>query len=267
MQRTIKDSFSLEGIGVHTGTQAKITVLPADPNTGIVFIRDGVRIPATTENVKDTKHGVTLARDNKEVRTCEHLLSALYGMGIDNAIIEVDGEEIPALDGSSEPITKLIKTEQQNSRQRKIILSSPVLIEKESASVFALPHRRFKVSFIIKYPHPGISTQFNQWTITPEVYQNELAYARTYTFMEWVDDLKKRGLIRGGSLDNAVVIGQDGPINTLRAKDEQVRHKILDLIGDIALLGARLQGWVVGIKSGHTLNIELVRRIKCWSKT
>lgn len=263
MQRTIKERFSLEGIGVHTGTYTKITVLPADPNTGIVFTRDGVSIPACLENVKDTTHGVTLAKNNKEVRTCEHLLSALYGMGIDNAIIEVDGEEIPALDGSALPIVKLIRPKQQNSNQRKITLREAILIEKDSASIFAIPDRRFKVSFIIKYPHQGISTQFNQWTITPTVYQNEIAYARTYTFMEWVDDLKARGFIRGGSLENAVVIGQNGPINELRAKDEQVRHKILDLIGDIALLGARLQGWVFGIKSGHTLNIELVRRIKC----
>lgn len=263
MQNTIKERFTLEGIGVHTGTQSKISVLPAEPNSGIVFRRDGVNIPAVAENVKETKHGVTLAREAKEVRTCEHLLSALYGVRIDNAIIEVEGEEIPALDGSSLPITKLMKPKTQNSRKMEIGLRAPIFIEAEGASVFAVPDERFKVTFIIKYPYSGISTQYKSFTITPEVYLSEIAPARTYTFMEWVDELKARGLIRGGSLENAVVIGPNGPINRLRFKDEQVRHKILDLIGDLALLGTRFKGWVFGIKSGHTLNIELVRRIKC----
>ncbi len=263
MQTTLKKSFSIEGIGVHTGTHSKITILPAEPNSGINLRMDGVNIPAVVENVKETLHGVTLSNGTKEIKTCEHILSALYGAEIDNAIIKVEGEEIPALDGSSLPITKLIKTSSQDSKKKTVNLKECMFLENNGASIFAIPSEEFKITFVIDYPYPGISTQYKCLSITPEIYREQIAGARTYAFMEWIDELQEKGLIRGGSLKNAVVIGPDGPLNSLRYEDEQVRHKILDLIGDLSLLGARLKGWIFAVKSGHTLNIEFVRRIKC----
>ncbi len=272
MQATIKKSFSIEGIGVHTGTKAKVTILPAEPDSGIKFRfaetckRNGINIPdmsATVENVKGTLHGTTLSNGKQEVKTCEHLLSALYGLGVDNAIIEIKGTEIPALDGSSLPITKLIEVSPQNSKSKAIELKECVFVKSNDASIFIAPSEEFKITFIIDYPYPGINTQYKCFPITPEIYREQIAGARTYAFTEWIDELQEKGLIRGGSLKNSVVIGPDGPLNPLRYEDEQVRHKILDLIGDLSLLGTRLNGWVFAVKAGHTLNIELVRRIKC----
>jgi len=235
--------------------------LPAEPDAGIIFRCDGVNIPALVENVKDTTHGVTLSNGTKEVKTCEHILSALYGLGVDNAIIEIEGKEIPALDGSSLPITELIKTSPHVANERTIKLKECIFLGNSDASIFAVPSEEFKIAFIIDYPYPGISTQYKCLSITQETYREQIAGARTYAFMEWIDELQEKGLIRGGSLKNAVVIGADGPLNSLRYEDEQVRHKILDLIGDLSLLGVRFKGQVFAIKSGHTLNIEFVRRI------
>lgn len=271
IQRTIEESFSVEGIGVHTGRNAKITIKQGLPDTGIIFYRDGISIPAIANNVNHTGHGVTLKSNGKEIKTCEHILSALYGVGVDNAICEIEGEEIPAMDGSALEFTKHIKvraysnTPLQSAKRRELKIKEPIFCEPtppNGSCIFALPDSQFKITFLINYPHPGIKTQCNTFTITPKVYCNEIAPARTYIFANWIDKLKKEGLIRGGSLENAVVIGDDGPVNSLRFEDEQVRHKILDLIGDIALLGARLKGWVVAIKSGHSLNIEFLRRLK-----
>lgn len=270
MQATINEGFSVEGIGVHTGSYAKLTVKPAPPDTGIIFYRDGVSIPAIIENVNHTRYEVTLKFNEKEVKTCEHILSALYGLGVDNAICEIQGNEIPILDGSALPFVKLIKLKSVPSYSNVPLLEikEPIFLEyssapeSKSACIFAVPSEEFKITFLINYQVSAINTQCNTFTITPEVYRNEIAPARTYTFANWIDRLKSERLIQGGSLENAVVIGEDGPLNSLRFKDEQVRHKILDLIGDIALLGVRLKGWIIAIKSGHTLNIELVKRLK-----
>ncbi len=285
-QTTIEKPFTVEGIGVHTGEHAKLTVKPAPVDTGIVFCRDGVRIPAIVENVNHTGNGVTLIGSNGiEIKTCEHILSAFYGLGVDNAVCEIEGDEIPTLDGSSLEFTKLIKVEHQaGQRKKEFKVVEPIFVESESSCIFVTPveaesrlwqnklqsrpsgdetltQDELKVTFLIDYPHTGIKTQCQTFTITPDVYCNEIASARTYTFASWIDKLRSKGLIKGGNLNNAVVIGDDGPLNSLRFPDEQVRHKILDFIGDIALLGVTLSGKVVAIKSGHTLNIKL-RRLK-----
>ncbi|MDI6839911.1 MAG: UDP-3-O-acyl-N-acetylglucosamine deacetylase [bacterium] len=264
MQATIKETFSIKGIGVHTGTYAKVTIKPAPVGNGITFNHSNVIIPAIVDRVNNTGHGVSLKFGSYEIRTCEHLLSALYGSGIDNAICELDEVELPALDGSSLEFAKLIREKgikSQNVEEKKIEIKEPILLTKGDAGIFAIPYKGFRVSFIIDYPYQGIRTQYCSFDITPEVYFNEIAPARTYTFMGWIGELREKGLIKGGSLENAIVIDENGPLNPLRFSDEPVRHKILDLIGDLALLGARLKGWVFGIKSGHALNIELVRRI------
>ncbi|MCK4352361.1 UDP-3-O-[3-hydroxymyristoyl] N-acetylglucosamine deacetylase [candidate division WOR-3 bacterium] len=264
MQATIKKPFSIEGIGIHTGKKTKITVKPDSSGSGITFCQSGVKIPAIVSQVNDTKHGVTLKSGKLEIKTCEHLLSALYGLNVDNAICEIEGDEIPALDGSCLKFAELIKEtgiEYQKLAKKWIELKEPIFLSRENASIFAIPNPEFKLSFLIDYPHPGINTQYKSFTITPEVYFNEIASARTYSFIDWVDGLKAKGLIRGGSLENSIVITKNGPINPLRFPDEPVRHKILDLIGDLALLGAKIKGWVFAIKSGHTLNVEFVRKI------
>jgi UDP-3-O-[3-hydroxymyristoyl] N-acetylglucosamine deacetylase len=262
MQTTIEKPFTVEGIGVHTGSYARMIVNPAPVDTGIVFRREGVTIPARVENVNDTGHGVTLKVNGKSVRTCEHILSALSGLDIDNAECIVEGEEIPALDGSSKEFIDLIKRKPQSGKSKVHEIKEPIFVESSSASLFAIPCEEFKISFLVDYSHPGIKTQCKTLTITPETYCSEIARARTYTFTDWIDGLKEKKLIQGGNLDNAVVIGKEGPLNDVRFEDEQVRHKILDLIGDLALLGVRIRGWVFAIKSGHTLNTELVRRLR-----
>ena len=264
-QTTIGNLFTVEGIGIHTGEHSKLTVKPAPLNTGIAFFtKNGTKIPAIVENVSHTGNGVTLIGNNGiEIKTCEHILSAFYGIGIDNAICEVEGDEVPVLDGSSLEFTKLIKVEHQaGQRKKEFKVIEPIFVESPSSCIFVTQDNEFKITFLIDYPHTAIKTQCQTFTITQDVYCTEIAPARTYTFANWIDKLRSKGLIRGGNLDNAVVIGDDGPVNSLRFPDEQVRHKILDFIGDIALLGARLKGNVVAIKSGHTLNIELVRRLK-----
>lgn len=269
MQNTIGNPFSVEGIGLHTGKPAKLIVKPSTPGSGIVFENAGHLVPAIVENVNNTTYGVTLKSNQKEVKTCEHILSALYGMGIDNAICEVESDEIPALDGSSIGFTRLIKdngVEHQSIPRKLIEIKEPIFLSKGDACIFAIPDAELRVSFIIDYPHPGIDTQYNSFTLTPDVYFNEIADARTYTFIDWIDELREMGLIKGGSLRNAIVIDKDGPMlasGSLRFRDEFVRHKILDMIGDLALLGARLKGWIFGVKAGHNLNIEFVRRLKC----
>ncbi|MBI4723422.1 MAG: UDP-3-O-[3-hydroxymyristoyl] N-acetylglucosamine deacetylase [Candidatus Stahlbacteria bacterium] len=287
-QTTIANPFTVEGIGVHTGEHSKLTVKPAPIDTGIVFFtKDGIKIPAVVENVNHTGNGVTLLGSNGEkIKTCEHILSAFYGLGIDNAICEISGDEVPILDGSSLEFTNLIKVKHQAGQHKnEFKVREPIFIESNSSCIFVTPveaesrfigdklqsrpngNNELKITFLIDYPQTTIKTQCQTFTITQDVYCKEIAPARTYTFANEIDKLRSKGLIKGGSLDNAVVIGDDGPINNLRFPDEQVRHKVLDFIGDISLLGVRLKGNVVAIKSGHTLNIELARRLKKWSLT
>jgi UDP-3-O-acyl N-acetylglucosamine deacetylase len=262
MQTTIKESFSVEGIGIHTGKYAKVVIKPAPPDTGIVFFSKDTQIPAIVENVRDTSRGVVLGVNNKRIRTCEHLLSALYGIGVDNAICEIEGEEVPALDGSSIKFVNQIKIVSQKGKKREIKIKEPIFLDSNSCCIFVVPSDEFKVSFLIDYSNLGINTQFASFTITSQLYKTEIASARTFTFASWIDELRNKGFIQGGSFENAVVIGEEGPLNSMRFQDEPVRHKILDLVGDIALLGKRLKGWVIGVRSGHTLNVKLVRRIR-----
>lgn len=269
MQATVRKSVSFSGIGLHTGTHNKITIEPAPPDNGIVFytqspVRAGhkkIKIPALIDFVSDTKHSICLKYKKSEVRTCEHILSALNGLGITNAFIKVAGVEIPALDGSCQEFTKLIKPKLQNKKNKVIEIKEPIFIGDGNASIFIIPHQNFKISFLIDYPDSALNTQHACFTISPQTYLKEIAPARTYSFKVWIPHLKAKGLIRGGSIDNAIVIDKNGPLNTLRFPDESVRHKILDVVGDLALLGASIKGWVFGIKSGHSLNTKLVRCI------
>jgi UDP-3-O-acyl N-acetylglucosamine deacetylase len=264
MQTTIKKAISFEGIGIHTGTYSKMIVQPASENTGIVFSSNGNNVPASIDYVYDTVHGVNLKHNNIEIKSCEHILSTLYGMGITNAIIELtEGKEIPAMDGSSKDFVKSIQIEKQASAKKVLKPTEPIFITSKASAILLFPADELKISFVAEYNYPGFTPQYKSFIISPEVYVNEIAPSRTYTFTGWVEDLKKQGLIRGGSMENALIMDENGALNGLRFPDEPVRHKMLDVIGDIALTGVSLKCWIFGIKSGHSLNCELARRLKC----
>lgn len=264
MQATIKKVISFEGIGMHTGTYSKMIIMPASENTGIVFSSNGNNIPASVDYVYDTIHGVNLKHNNIEIKSCEHILSAFYGMGITNAIIELEGgKEIPAMDGSSKDFVESIEIEKQTVAKKVVKPTEPIFITSKDSAILLIPADEFKISFVAEYNYPGFTPQYKSLVISPEVYLKEIAISRTYTFTGWVENLKKQGLIQGGSMENALIMNEKGPLNGLRFPDEPVRHKILDIIGDIALTGVSLKCWIFGIKSGHSLNCELARRLKC----
>lgn len=267
MQKTIKKEIAIRGIGVHTGEKSSLIMKPAAPDTGITFRKDGTTIPALIEFATPVEFGTALEYKKTKIRGYEHLLSCLYGLGIDNIICEIDGKEAPALDGSALSFIKAIEEAGicvQNKGKLTKRIESPVYLTYNDAFVMAVPDEDFRVSYLLDYgvKYPGI--QYINLEIHPESYKKEIGGARTYTFMRWIDDLRKKGLIKGGSLENAIVIDEDGPVgsNPLRFADEFVRHKVLDLIGDLALIGYPVKGHIFGIKSGHKTNISFVKKLR-----
>lgn len=264
MQQTIKQKVSISGTGVHTGTNSTLILHPGDVDTGIVFTESKFRFPAKVDSAIEFEHGVTLGNKDTRIMTCEHLLSALYGLGIDNCICELEGEEVPALDGSALSFVQLInKVGITTQKKPKLYteIKEPVLISYQGRFIMGIPDRDFRISMFIDYNHKWLKPQYTSFKITPKTYKSEIAPARTYTFIEWLKKLKDKNLIRGGTLENAIVITPEGPINALRYEDEFVRHKILDLIGDLCLLGTSIKGHIFAIKPGHRLNYEFVKKL------
>jgi len=267
MQKTINKEIAIRGIGVNTGKESSLVMKPAVPNTGIIFRKNNKTIPALVEFATPVEFGTALKCNDNKVRGYAHLLSCLYGLGIDNLICEIDGDEAPALDGSAFPFIEAIEEagvcEQNTGRLMKKI-ESPIYLAYDGAFIMAVPDEDFRVSYLLDYgvKYPGI--QYFNLKIDSESYKKEVGRARTYTFMSWIDELRKKGLIKGGSLNNAIVIDGDGPVgsNPLRFTDEFVRHKVLDLIGDLALIGYPVKGHIFGIKSGHKTNVSFVRKLK-----
>ncbi len=264
-QKTIKKEISMSGIGLHSGERSSITFKPAEVGSGITFTRTDLpgkpKLKADINNVKSTIRGTSLG----EVSTVEHVLSALYALSVTNLMIELDGQEPPALDGSSKQYCDLILrsgVSRQNGDIPVIEIKKPVLICDAGKCIVAMPSDRFKVSFMINYPVGFIGSQFFRADIDEKTYIREIAPARTYGFMEELDALKEQGLALGASAENAVAMDKNGYITKLRFKDELVRHKVLDLIGDISLLGCELKAHIIGVKSGHDLNIKLARKLK-----
>lgn len=257
-QKTISKNFFLSGLGLHTGTDSSLLFSPAPPNTGIVFIKNGKEIPAHISKVKETRRGTFL----EGVCVVEHLLSAAYGLGIDNLRIEIKGDEPPAMDGSAFPYVESLLSAgiiEQQGIKNFLSLEMPVKIIKNGASLEALPYHGLKVNFTVDFP--GIGNQRYLLDLTKGSFEKEIAPARTFGYFDEYEILKEQGLARGASFENALVIGKDGYINNPRFPDELVRHKVLDLIGDLALLGRPLQAEIIAVKSGHELNIEMVRRL------
>ena len=271
MQRTVSQPASLSGVSLHTGESVTLTVLPAPVNHGVKFKRkdlpDEPTIDARIENVRLVERATTIGEGNIKVHTVEHLLSALAGLQIDNVMVEMDANEPPIADGSARPYVDLLQSAgilEQDAHRKIFQVREPISIETPSGSIMTLlPDPEFRISCTQVGPD-GSFTQYFSLTVTPESYIKEIAPARTFVHYEDIQVLMEKGLIRGGSLENAVVIKGDSVTSRepMRFKDEFVRHKILDIIGDLALFGQPICGHVVAIKPGHGANADLTRAIK-----
>ncbi len=269
-QRTISEAVSYNGVGLHTGSLTTVTFKPAPADTGIVFYRTDLdaspAIPALVDNVVDVSRGTTIGIGDVKIHTIEHAMSCLAGLGIDNLIVEVDADEIPVGDGSALPVMNtLLKAGivELESEKQYIRVDHPVYYRKDDVTLSILPSDNLRVTMTIAYDHPTVGTQYASFTITEDSFKKELAPARTFCFLREVKMLQEAGLIRGGSLESAVVISDEGILNdTLRFPDEFVRHKILDLLGDTYLLGHPLKGHIIGAKCGHEKNVNFSKQIQ-----
>lgn len=277
LQKTIKNKVMFSGIGLHSGKEVTMTLRPADAGTGISFHRidlsPSVSIEAVAGNVVNTRLSTTIGKGGAVVSTIEHLMAALNGCGIDNVHVDIDGPEVPIMDGSAAPFVRGLKEigVRTLSRPRKfLVIKKPITVVDGDKKIAIIPSRYFRVSFDMRFNHPVVNNQFRSMKFSDEVFERDYAPARTFGFLMEVETLKANGLARGGSLDNAVVIGDDGILNEggLRYDDEFVRHKIMDSVGDLYLAGYSLVGHVKAYKSGHDLNHKLVTEIlarpDCW---
>lgn len=269
-QKTIGGFISIGGIGLHSGKKAKITLRPAPENSGYIFINVKEVFPseivASFDKVLDTTLATTIGEGNVYFRTVEHLISALRGMDVDNVIVEVEGDEVPIMDGSAAPFVYLLKKVgivEQRRYRKFIFVKNPVKFSDGEKYIEILPSSEFKIDFTIDFPHPLIGMQSFSFVASPDNFEKDIAKARTFGFLKEVEYLKNNGFALGGSLENAVVIDDKGILNKdgLRFNDEFVRHKILDLIGDIALLGYPVVGHIKAFKSGHALNNMLCKEL------
>ncbi len=268
-QQTLNRSASFSGIGLHSGNRVNMTILPAPANSGVRFRRvdlDGrPEIEARVENVSETTRSTTLAKGNVKVHTVEHVLAALAGYGIDNAVIELDANEPPIADGSSREFCKIIQAAGIVALPEKkefFTPTEPIEIRHGETVMTLFPDENFKIT-CTSADKKGRFTQFYSTEVTPKTWEKELAHARTFCFYEEIEFLFKNGLIKGGSLENAVVIRDDAVLTTepLRYPEEFVRHKMLDIVGDLSLLGKPIRGHVIAVRPGHAGNCELVRKI------
>jgi UDP-3-O-[3-hydroxymyristoyl] N-acetylglucosamine deacetylase len=257
------------GVGLHSGVPVQIRILPAPPSTGIVFVRtdlEGFRIPASWRHVQKVSYATSLMRQGVLISTTEHLLSTFYSMGIDNAYIEIDNLEVPILDGSGKPFIDLLQAAglRHYRRQRRYLrIRRTVEVENNGKRITILPADRFLLTCDVFFPHPKVGRQVIEMEVTPANYARDLAPARTFGFEHELAKMRDMGLIRGASLENAVCFNHEGILNDagLRFVDECVRHKALDLIGDLALIGKPLLGHVIAEKAGHAMHFALVNKI------
>jgi UDP-3-O-[3-hydroxymyristoyl] N-acetylglucosamine deacetylase/3-hydroxyacyl-[acyl-carrier-protein] dehydratase len=271
-QRTIAKELSLEGVGLHTANKVKITFKPADIDSGINFIRtdlpDKPVIKATADYLLPQSRSprrTSIGKDSIEIHTIEHLMAALAGLNIDNLNIEMDNEEVPGLDGSSvnflEVLTRAGIREQEKPRQYYLI-KEPIFVEEDGSAIVALPSQEFKISYTLRYNHPLLKAQYMEVELNPDLFKTELASARTFCLADEADELLRQGIGKGANYSNTLVVGKDGIVkNKLRFEDEFIRHKILDLLGDLYLLGQFIHGRIIALRSGHSLNLKLVKRI------
>jgi len=277
LQRTLKKEIGCFSIGLHTGRKINMKIKPASADTGIVFIRtdlpDAAPIPARYDNVCDTTLATTIGSNGVTVSTVEHLLSAFSGMGVDNAMIELDSFEVPVMDGSALPFVNMLKevgTHVQKKNKKMLIIKKPVSVNNGDTSAMFMPADELKISYEIEFQHPVIGKQSYNMTFSDEVYEKEICAAQTFGFLKDLEFLQAKGLALGGSLKNAIVLDDKKIINKegQRIPNVFVKHKILDAIGDLFLLGMPIIGHFVAYKSGHRLNNMLLRELMqkkdCW---
>jgi len=264
-QRTLNHSIRCSGIGLHSGKKIELILHPADENSGITFSRSDldITIPARSEFVTDTRLCTTIGKDGANISTVEHLLSALAGLGIDNAHIEVSGPEVPVMDGSSAPFVFLIQCagiKEQGKAKRVLRVLKKVEIVEDDKRCSLHPATGFKISYLLDYDHPLLRERAVTIDFARQAYTREVSRARTFGFLHEVEALQKAGLALGGSLENAIVLDQYRVVNEtgLRYEDECVRHKILDTLGDLALSGFPIVGAFEGERTGHDMNHKLV---------
>jgi UDP-3-O-[3-hydroxymyristoyl] N-acetylglucosamine deacetylase len=265
-QRTLRRQISCAGIGLHSGNKVTLTLKPAPPDTGVVFRRTdlGLEIPATVKHVAAFQYATVLGRDGATVDTVEHLLAALVSVGIDNIVVELNHNEVPIMDGSAAPFLYLIQEagiRRLSAPRRYLKILRPVQIANGDKRIAIYPSDHFKVTYTISFDHPMLRHQSRTERITEYSFAESIAPARTFGFLKEVESLRQNGLALGGSLENAIVIGDAGVLNALRFEDEFVRHKILDAIGDLALVGHPIIGHVVAHRAGHALHTALAARL------
>ncbi len=268
-ETTVQRPVETKGVGLHHGVPVSIRILPAPAGTGIVFIRtdlDRFPVPASYRHVARVSYATSLMRQGVLISTTEHLLSVLYSMGIDNAHIEIDNLEVPILDGSGETWVGLLAeagVKRYRRRRRYLRILRPVTVEAPNKRITVLPADRFMLSCDVFFNHPMVGRQTLEMEVTPERYARQLAPARTFGFAYELDQLRNMGLIRGASLQNALCFDQTSVMNPegMRFPDECCRHKALDLIGDLALIGRPLLGHVIAERAGHAMHVALVAKI------
>lgn len=271
-QRTLRRDAAIEGVGLHTGQHVRVRFRPAEPDRGIRFVRTDVEppveIPVTPATLLDPARRprrTSVGARSVEVHTIEHLMATCYGLGVTNLLVEINGEEVPGLDGSAFPFLETLRyaglVDQETVRQ-PVVVKEPVWVDEGSATLLVLPDEAFKLSYTMSYPHPALAAQFFSRRMPHEVFEQELAPSRTFCLAEEVEALRQRGMGKGATYENTVVVGPHGVLNNhLRFPDEFVRHKVLDLLGDLYVLGRPIQGHVMAVRSGHSLNLKLVQRL------
>ena len=267
-QHTVRRSVSCTGIGLHSGRKVTLSLRPASAGSGIRFRRadlDGVEIPATVDNVDRLHYATGLSRNAETVRTVEHLLAALVGLGVDNVVVDLDQPEVPIMDGSAASFVYLLHEaglRRLAAPRRYLKVFRPVSLSRGDKRIALYPSDHFKVSYSISFDHPLLRHMARTLTVTEASFVDEIAPARTFGFLKEVEMLRRKGLALGGSLENAVVLGDAGILNDrLRFEDEFVRHKILDAIGDLALVGHPVIGHLVAHRGGHELHTAFAEKI------
>lgn len=270
LQRTLKKEIHCCSIGLHTGRKVNMVIKPAPVDTGVLFVRkdlpDADPIPADFRNVCDTTLATSLGSNGVTVSTVEHILSAFSGMGLDNAVIELDSFEVPIMDGSALPFVNMLKqagTKPQGKSKKMLVIKKSVSVKEGEGSAMLLPSDEFKITYEIDFAHRAIGTQSHSLVFSDKNYEDLICNARTFGFLKEVEYLQAKGLGLGGSLENVIILDEEKIVNKdgLRAPDEFVKHKILDAIGDLFLLGMPIIGHFVAYKSGHRLNNLLLREL------
>jgi UDP-3-O-[3-hydroxymyristoyl] N-acetylglucosamine deacetylase len=269
-QRTLKKEIFCQSVGLHTGRKVNMTIKPAASDEGIVLVRKDAKyknmIKVCLENVTDTTLATTIGSNGTAVSTVEHILSALSGMGVDNAMIEVDAPEIPIMDGSALPFVnmlKLVGTSTQDKLKKYLIVKKPVSVSEGESYAMLVPSTSFEITYRIEFNHPSIGEQCYHVKLSDETYDKEICNSRTFGFLRDVEHLQAKGLALGGSLKNAIILDTERIINKegLRSHNEFVKHKILDSIGDLSIIGMPIIGHFVAYKSGHKLNNMLLKAL------